>query len=172
MYKTKNQESVELSLLSEFQEELLRLFPSSSSMEKTRSLCSSSSILLVVEEMVRSRRPGPAEEWRAEPGWRDRPLSCSEIMDMEDWRPGLETNGELSYEVRLPIGPRLGLPIGFNDDSRSGEPMWGKDEPMASSSFFCRCLANSAPKRDGLDASGDPFFEKLALVMPRPLTSR
>lgn len=91
---------------------------------------------------------------------------------MDDCRPGLETNGEPSCEVRLPMGPRLGLPIGFNEDSRRGDPMCGKEDPTEPSSLLCLCLANSAPNRDGLDARGEPVLEKLELVMPRPLISR
>lgn len=95
-------------------------------------------------------------------------------MDVDDCLPGLVTYGETSPEIcRLPMGPKLGLVPRLREDSRRGEPMCEKDVPWESSSFFCwRCLANKAPNRDGLDASGEPTLEKLVLVIPSPLKSR
>lgn len=158
------------------QEVQFRLLFSSSSMEKTKSPCSSSILLVLTgDETVRSRRPlAPTdEEWRAGPGWSDILLSCCDIMDVDCCREGVETKGETSPDVcRLPMGPRLGLAPKFNEDSRRGDPTCGSEVPCASSSFFCRCFAKRAPNLDGLDARGEPTFERLVPVIPSPLRSR
>ena len=105
---------------------LLRLLISSSSIENTRSPCSSSiRLVLTGEETARSSRlPTPVDEvCRAELGCKEVLLSCWDITDMDDWREGLAKKGETSPEPgRLPIGRRLGLDRKLSEASRRGDP--------------------------------------------------